>query len=196
MWLQRLIILLAGAVVAAPGSGGIVDFSQSNKLRYTVEYYDVSGSTWSEIRKALFERGIKAEDGVTRFAHTKWKVKWKWPRPYDGAIDVNGVSVAAEAEILLPRLVDLGVATSTRTEWNEFLAKMLEHELHHLSHLRTNIGGVKKAVLGAKNSDGYVSPISANKAAHRVVRKIRSLDEAYDRITVHGREEGIVTPGA
>jgi predicted secreted Zn-dependent protease len=154
--------------------------------------YLVQGVSSEEIRRSMLRSGPRDGAGNPRFAATEWTVEWRWKQGAKGDVDADSISLSCRATMLLPRYVPEGEESQeVAAKWLDFARRLERHEYNHLEHVRRIAPEIRDRILRADRRSGGLSPAQANRIAHRVVREMRSLDEAYDRETNHGRTEGV-----
>ncbi len=154
--------------------------------------YVVRGASAQEIRRSMLSSGPRDSTGAPRFAVTEWTVEWNWAQPKRGRIDADTITLSCSATMLLPRYEpENGAAPELTDLWMNFAKRLERHELNHLEHVRRIAPEIRERIRRAARKSDSVSPALANRIAHRVIREMRALDEAYDSHTDHGRTEGV-----
>ena len=155
----------------------------------TIKYYDVHGSSASELREQMKELGPSdPNDHKKMEAVTLWKFKWVWPGYGDEKCELSSAWVDYEITMILPRLADDSqVAQSLKTKWDSYIHALINHERGHAEFVVQHAPDVLAQIKSASCS-------TADAAAHRVLKEITEHDRAYDAETDHGRKQGIRFP--
>jgi predicted secreted Zn-dependent protease len=149
----------------------------------TAEFYDVSGSTESQIRAELSARGPGGYD-----AYTKWYVRWNWPGQGTATCRLQDAEVSYEVTVTFPRWTPTEQATPELVKkWNGYLYALALHENGHV----TNVVSHYPAIVAAIKSS---TCLSAESAAQAVLQQMRAYDSQYDANTDHGRTQGARFP--
>ncbi len=158
----------------------------------TYTYYEVSGSSVSELEASLRERGPKDDLGKARFAYTDWTVEWNWKRFDDGTIDPQSIKLTCIATILLPKVAntDGKIADDLLSAWNGFIERTKAHELNHVSHIDKTAPAILTRLKEEHRRTGTLTRERAEKIISEVIAEIRGLDRRYDARTNHGFTEG------
>jgi predicted secreted Zn-dependent protease len=149
----------------------------------TAEFYDVSGSTESEIRAQLSARGPGGYD-----AYTKWSVRWSWPGQGTAACRLQDAGVSYEITVTFPRWAPTEQATPDLVKkWNGYLYALALHENGHVNNVVSHYPVIVAAITGS-------TCLSAASAAQTVLQQMREYDIQYDKNTDHGRTQGARFP--
>ena len=196
--MSRLAIISAALLIALAGSSSpSVIFDQkilpSVKGAVQIEYYDVTGSTVSEIRDSLRTNGHVDGRGMRRYAYTDWFIYWKWPTRQDGTIDLSRAESHYTVRISMPRW-NKPVYASPEVEesWREFSDALLLHEQGHADFAHNNAWVVGEAIRQAAHRNPALTAAEADQIGHEEVRKINEMDKRYDEVTRHGATQGAV----
>lgn len=157
-----------------------------------IETYKIEGRTGRELRASLKELGPKDIYGSSRYAVTEWDVAWKWPFAADGSPRFSETRATCDVKIKLPEWSPPPDVEAGLTErWRTLSAALLKHEMNHANHALQNGELVAQAVRDAYQNNPVITWYDANKAAFKVLRKLREFDSEYDEKTNNGKEEGI-----
>jgi predicted secreted Zn-dependent protease len=149
----------------------------------TVRFYDVGGSTTSEIRVQLTANGPGGHD-----AYTKWDVQWDWPGRGTAVCRLQDATVSYEVTVTFPRWVPTEDATPELVaQWNGYLYALALHEQGHVNNVMSHFPVLVAAIKGG-------TCLSAENAAQIVLQQMRQFDSEYDYTTNHGRTQGARFP--
>jgi len=159
--------------------------------RINIKYYDIEGSTPEELRRSLDAQGPLDRKGIRRYAYTRWRIWWNWPRRGTGP-DFSRCKADYQAEVFLPRWKRAKRAEpKLQASWNEFLNAMVHHEMEHVDSARLNYQSVAKRVQDAFAVHPDLSEAEAEAIAQEELTRIRLIDWTLDRRTKHGKTEGV-----
>jgi predicted secreted Zn-dependent protease len=151
--------------------------------RATVQSYEVSGSTASEIRTQLSAYGPGGYD-----AYTKWVVHWNWPGQGTATCHLQEAEVTYEITVTFPRWTPTEQATPELvSKWNGYLYALALHENGHVTNVVSHIPALMAAIKAS-------TCLSAEGAAQAVLQQIRQFDTQYDNQTDHGHTQGARFP--
>ncbi|HET7584223.1 MAG TPA: DUF922 domain-containing protein [Gemmatimonadaceae bacterium] len=124
---------------------------------------------------------------------TIWRVNWSYE--YDrqpGRCALRQVGARVDAEVHVPRWDPKGATDSAaRAWWNDYLARLLEHERGHV-RLAADAGGeIVRALRPIEAPSCAAASAQANQEGERILRDLATRQSAYDRDTHHG----MVVPG-
>jgi len=149
----------------------------------TVQPYDVSGSTESEIRAQLNANRPNDYD-----AYTRWYVSWDWPGRGSAECRLAEAEVSYEITVTFPRWTPTADASPELVaKWNGYLYALALHENAHISNVVSRFPAVVAAIKGG-------TCLSAEDAAQAVLQQMRQFDSQYDLDTNHGRTQGARFP--
>ena len=149
----------------------------------TLEPYEVSGSTESEIRAQLSARGPGGYD-----AYTKWTVRWSWPGYGTTTCHLQDAEVTYGITVTFPSWLPTEQATPELVaKWNGYLYALALHENGHINNVVAHYPVIVATIKGS-------TCLSAEAAAQTVLRQMREYDGQYDANTEHGRTQGARFP--
>ncbi len=154
----------------------------------TIIYYDISGSTESELRAQLDALGPVGYDGYKGDSTTKWYIQWNWPGYRTNTCDLSAAAVSYDIQVIFPRWAppenaDPGLVA----KWADYTRALAEHEKGHADFVVANYRSVTEAILAA-------SCQTAEHAAQTALAAIRQHDLDYDAETNHGATQGARFP--
>jgi len=202
IWLAAVPTVVFAAAVSLLGaySGGFAAPTSGigNAIgREKVNYYDVRGTTLSELRKDVFSRGPYDKTKGQRFAGwTEWRIQWWFDRrnvPQGCAVDK--AATETQVDYTLPRWADADRASpELQDTWKRFVEALTLHEEGHGRLARALAERVEFAIQSlppeptCEELDRRVSEI-----ANRMIAEDREQEE-YDRRTGHGHTQGAAFP--
>ncbi|MBI5142484.1 MAG: DUF922 domain-containing protein [Nitrospirae bacterium] len=175
-------------------------------------YYDVCGKTADEaLSKTLQQGPYDSGEGRRYPGQTKWTMGWGYRLTYDARhevsagkvrvlADVHDVDVFSDVEVTLPRLAPgCRLPDNERSEWDRVIGVLRNHEMDHVSlvldhgsleAMANGIAGAREYVMNATgNLDAEVRKAverDTHNAGAPWLKRIRELNDEYDRITDHG----------
>ena len=154
----------------------------------TVIYYDIYGSTETELRKQLDAKQPKGFDGYRGDSTTSWDILWTWPGYGKLNCDLGAAIVTLKVTVIFPRWTPpLNATPELVAKWTKYVKVLAFHEQHHVDLVNNNYKAVEKAIQGA-------TCLTADAAAKHAVRRIEQYDAEYDAATNHGETEGARFP--
>ena len=162
-------------------------------------YYDIKGSTTTELRMSINSHRDKATDLKGYDASTHWLIQWSFHyQPTQTGCRVTDADVTLTIEYKLPRWPGRGQSTNQHSNdtWDGYIANLIKHELQHGDIAKTAARNVETLLTQTKTMNDTCANLqeSANKAASGVVDKSRSIHQNFDRTTNHGINTGAVFP--
>ncbi len=189
MWLALCMVgVLLAACISSPAAmardGRLlptlvpVDFPHA-----TVQRYDVSGSTESEIRAQLDAYRPNDHD-----AYTQWSISWDWPGRGSAACRLAEAEVSYDIIVTFPRWTPtVDAAPELVAKWNGYLHALALHENPHIDNVVAHFPAIVAAINGS-------TCLAAEAAARMVLQQMRQFDSQYDHDTDHGRTQGARFP--
>lgn len=168
-----------------------------NGVRWTTNYYAVSGMTLQELRQSIREKRLwKARfdwDGMT-----DWQVRWQFGVvPTPGGWRCNTFSTTTTITITMPRWVPPTNAPETvKAIWQKYSTALGQHEAGHAAIALAAAAEAQKRVKEiGEGADGDSLKKQINDLAQGVVEAHRQRDREYDERTRHGTTQGASLPG-
>lgn len=154
-------------MVSAIAAAGIAFYaynaSSNEPVSIRTNYYYISGSNVNELKADMRRKGP-----LGYWAYARWYVRW--------SADCN---VTVSIRYTLPKWPGKDSAPpELRAKWERMITKLREHEEGHGRH------GLKAAE--------EIRATKCRKDPSGIVRKWAAQDGIYDRLTDHGRREGVV----
>ena len=106
---MRYVVLYSVVALVISLTAGMSTGVEAPSVTVRVEHYDIRGTTASELRHQLDEKGIEWTDGNTYDAYTRWYVRWRFnyiATPSGCAI--TSVRTSVEIVHTMPRWKDRG----------------------------------------------------------------------------------------
>ena len=154
----------------------------------TLIYYDIYGSTETELRKQLDAKQPVGFDGYRGDATTNWDIHWTWPGYGKLNCNLDAAKVTLKVTVIFPRWTPpLNAAPELVTKWTKYVEVVAFHEQHHVDSVNTKYKAVETAIKGA-------TCLTADAAAHKALDPIYKYDADYDAATNHGETEGARFP--
>ena len=153
-------------------------------------YYDITGSTASELRTSMDMLRLKDPYHKDRpvDAYTDWHISWNWPGYGTDNCDLSAAVVDYRIQIILPRWEPpVSASPELITQWNTYIWSIVLHEKGHVDNIVNHYLDVKTAIQRATCS-------SAEAKAQMVLDQLRRFDSNYDSQTRHGETQGAVFP--
>jgi predicted secreted Zn-dependent protease len=153
-------------------------------------YYDITGSTASELRVSMNKSRPKDPyDGNKPVdAYTDWYISWNWPGYGTDHCDLSAAVVEYKIKVFIPRWNPPAEASSQLiAKWEKYIESLVLHEKGHVENIFKNYLSVKTAIQSATCS-------TAEAAAQKALEPLRKFDSSYDRETKHGMTQGAVFP--
>ncbi len=154
----------------------------------SVVYYDISGSSESELRAELDAKSPVGYDGYKGDATTNWFIRWNWPGYGSRSCDLSQATVTYEIEVIFPRWTSTDDAPPELVaKWADFSRALAGHEENHADFVAANYQSVLDAIRSATCE-------TADAAATSALEPLRQHDRDYDAATNHGETEGARFP--
>ena len=176
---------------ASPGPG----------VQERVDYYDVWGTTASELRRAtdLLGPQKRPEEGTGRAAaYTDWTVHWRWQLESSsrgGPCALKSFVTSVEIVTTMPRWPGHVEGTPLARSWDRYVEALARHEREHAENgIRAGraIQGQVSALPPVPTCREMEDAIKAQ--ADAIVARYHEADVEYDRQTQHGVKQGVVFP--
>jgi predicted secreted Zn-dependent protease len=154
----------------------------------TVVYYDITGSTETELRDQLNKLGPTGYDGYKGDATTEWHIHWNWPGYGSDSCDLGAAVITHDIKVILPRWrPSLNVSSELTAKWAAYITQLALHEKGHVDHVMENFPSVVDAI---KDSTCE----SADSVGMVMLDQLRQHDIDYDAATQHGATQGARFP--
>ena len=181
--------LLLQAVAAAPA---IADVNVDDRIAF----YRVEGSNTRELWAQIHQFGPPDADTGKRYAaYTKWHVVWTYRfRSNSTGCRLEDIAVSDSTVTTLPQWVNEDrMDASLRSRWDQFVAKLREHEAGHRQNGLLAAQAVRDILANAPpQPDCHALDAQASAAAHDAIRRSNQADRDYDARTEHGVTQGTV----
>jgi predicted secreted Zn-dependent protease len=168
-----------------------------NSVRWTTNYYAVTGATLGEIRQSIrASRPWKQRQDVDGM--TDWRVAWRFSvTPTPGGCRCATFTTQTTIAITMPRWSGpTNAPESTRQMWQRYVDALGQHEAGHGAIALTAAADLQKRIkeIGdAPDCDNLKARINA--LGQQVMEEHRRRDREYDERTRHGATQGAVLSG-
>jgi predicted secreted Zn-dependent protease len=168
-----------------------------NSVRWTTNYYTVTGATVPEIRQSMRQNRPWKErldlDGMT-----DWKVAWH----FGVTATANGCRCSSfgtqtTITVTMPRWFPPTNAPDTVKQiWQKYAVALAQHEAGHGAIALAAAAEVQRRIQAIGESADCASlRQQINALGHQVVEDHRKRDQEYDASTRHGATQGASLPG-
>ena len=169
--------------VPAPTTVTSVDIPYAKMI-----YYNISGSTETELRDQLNALGPVGPDGYHGDALTIWYIRWKWDGYGSEECDLRTASATYDIKVTMPRWTPPQDASPALIEkWNAYLLALAHHEKGHVDNVIANLPVLINTLRRATCS-------TAEAKAQEVLAGMRQNDINFDASTDHGATQGARFP--
>ena len=166
-------------------------------VRWTTNYYPVTGATLPEIRQSMRQNRPWKErldlDGMT-----DWKVTWQ----FSVASTANGCRCSSfgtqtTITVTMPRWFPPTNAPDTLKQiWQKYAVALAQHEAGHGAIALAAAAEVKRRIQAiGEGGDCASLKQQINALGHQVIEEHRRRDKEYDASTRHGTTQGATLPG-
>ncbi len=158
--------------------------------RAQIIYYDVTGSTESELRESMDKSRPRDpyDNNKPVDAYTDWYISWNWPGYGTENCDLAAAVVTYTIKVTLPRWhAPVNAAPELIVKWEKYIQSLTLHEKGHVDNIVDNYPSVKIAIQGATCS-------TADAEAQKALEPLRQFDSNYDSATQHGATQGAIFP--
>lgn len=150
----------------------------------TVVYYDIAGSSVSELRSQMRDRGPAAPSGERFDGWTNWQFNWTWPGYGTSVCSLAEAEVTYGIEVTLPRWTPpSGTSDALKATWAKYSEALALHEKGHVDLVLKHSGSVAAAIKSG-------SCDTAEADARAALERIQRLNDSYDDSTDHGATQG------
>jgi len=188
--------LFAGEVDSNSSEETRPEVSCELKVRERYEFYDVEGKTLDELRKQMKKNGTKWTDGNVYSALTTWDIKYRYDIFNDnGRYSIKSVNTKVNIIYRLPRMTVAGTDPELTTLWNNYLARLQDHECGHKDiavKAASEINEIFVSLAGFTSEDELEEQISLR--TEEKFRQLKVLQIEYDDETRHGETQGAILP--
>jgi predicted secreted Zn-dependent protease len=153
-----------------------------------VVYYQIYGTTETELRSEMDQKGPVAYDGFKGDALTAWDFRWKWSGYGTSVCNLSKAKTYNHITLTLP-LWDPPDSADPQlvAKWTRYFNALVIHEKGHVDRAMTHYEGLLPAIQNATCD-------TAEQAAEQVVIDLRAVDHNYDIETGHGASQGAIFP--
>jgi predicted secreted Zn-dependent protease len=184
-WLVALLALLLPVVAKA-----------QNPVRWTTNYYAVTGATLPEIRRSMRQNRPWKEkfnlDGMT-----EWKVTWQFGvMPTPGGCRCSSFVIQTSIAVTMPRwFMPTNTPDTVKQIWKKYALALAQHEAGHAAIALAAAADLRKRLpeLG-EGTDCTTLKTRINEMGRQVIEEHRKRDKDYDEQTKHGATQGASLP--
>ncbi|MEP6619171.1 MAG: DUF922 domain-containing protein [bacterium] len=182
---------LGVACASAPSNPALDKFPPGVIGRTTVDYYDVQGRSFAELRAEMRRAGPKIADS-SFVGETRSPMRWSWKTESSGpaSCSIKDATVTVTAHILLPRWTPPADAEAGLVaEWERFTAALETHEAGHKDIAGKTAHDIAAGLRGLSTLCSQINT-RASDIARVIVEKGDAQQKAYDAETRHGLTQG------
>jgi predicted secreted Zn-dependent protease len=157
----------------------------------STDYYEVGGTTPSDIRSELDRKRPRGWDG-----YTTWNISWQFRyAPAAGDCGMTEVATHVAVNYKLPRWrVPAGASRDTRDQWARYERALRAHEDGHRDIGVVAANEIDNTLRGMRAADCRGLEAQANETARRLLDNAREREREYDRTTGNGATQGARFP--
>jgi len=164
------------------------------KVRENYQYYDIAGTSASQLRKQMKENGTKWPDGRVYAAVTSWDIRYSYDISYEGGrCSVKSVKTDVEIVYQLPRSSSPELDPDLTQLWNDYLVRLKEHEFGHKDLAVKAASEINQVLVSLQ---GFSSDRELDREAKRrtgeKLQRLKEMQVRYDDETRHGETQGAV----
>jgi len=134
-------------------------------------------------------------NGKTYIGHANWNVTWKFQTTnlQNNTCRISSIETNITSTITLPNLTSTD--TATNNQFRIYLSVLNSHESGHVNNGIKAAHEINNAIVYQPSATNcHDLNLSANKAAHQIIKKYQLRDKDYDLITKHGKSQGAWLP--
>ena len=188
----------AGPQVNTPRIFNFSDISCDLKVTERYKFYNIAGKSVDEWRKQMKQNGTKWNDGSVYSALTSWDIDYSYDISRDGGrYSIKSVNTKVDIVYRLPRLISAGSDPELTMLWNEYLARLQEHEFGHKDLAVKAASEINEvfASLGTFASKRDLEREIKLRTEEKFQR-LKEIQIAYDDETKHGVTQGAILPAS
>ena len=191
--------LFAGDAVPQVSTPTIFNFSDIScglKVNERYKFYNIAGKSVDEWRKQMKQNGTKWNDGNVYSALTSWDIDYSYDISNDnGRYSIKSVKTKVDIVYRLPRLIAAGSDPELTTLWNEYLARLQQHEFGHKDLAVKTASEINEifASLGTFTSKAELKR-EIDLRTEEKFKRLKEIQIAYDDETKHGVTQGAILP--
>ena len=175
-------------ISAEPSETSITSIQEVNISNAEIIYYDITGTTESELRGQLDALSPLGDANFKGDATTNWRINWNWPGYGTSDCDLTHAEVTYSIQVTMPRWSSPADADPQLvSKWNSYIEALALHEKGHVDFVVKNYKSVETVIQNA-------SCETAEDAAQAALEPIRQMDIDNDAETGHGATQGARFP--
>jgi predicted secreted Zn-dependent protease len=162
-----------------------------------LKYYDITGSSATQLRESLDRQRPVGPDGMPHDAVTLWNIRWQYRTPTSAdTCAVISFETSLEVVTILPRWTNEKDAESSLVaRWRDYYAKLLDHENGHKAIATATAAALRDAGTKAPSHSSCVELArSIDSVGTAILEESRQKQRQYDTETEHGRTQGARFP--
>jgi predicted secreted Zn-dependent protease len=168
-----------------------------NSVRWTTNYYTITGATLPELRQSI-RQNRPWKERLEHDAMTDWRMNWQFTvTPTPGGCRCSTFGTQTTIAITMPRwAAPTNAPDSVREIWRKYSTALGQHEAGHAAialavaaELHKRIKSVGEAA-GCDELRGRIDLLG-----RQVVEEHRQREREYDGKTRHGATQGAALPG-
>jgi predicted secreted Zn-dependent protease len=153
-----------------------------------VVFYRIYGTTATELRLEMDEKGPTDYEGYKGDALTAWDFRWKWSGYGTSNCNLSKAKTYYDITLTLPYWDPPASADPKLVDkWTRYFNVLVMHEKGHidraLAHYEELLPAIKSSTCETAEQD-----------AQQVIENLRSDDHNYDIETGHGSSQGAIFP--
>jgi predicted secreted Zn-dependent protease len=153
-----------------------------------VTYYDISGSTETELRDQMNALAPTGPDGYHGDALTSWYIRWTWDGYGTEDCDLRTAKATYDIKITMPRWIPpQDVSPALIEKWNRYILALAGHEKVHVDNVIANLPVITNTIRRATCS-------TAEARAQEILEGMHQNDINLDAATDHGITQGAQFP--
>lgn len=161
------------------------------------QYYDIEGSSTSDLRNQMNSLGIKEKDGKTYDGYTNWHISWKYRyMNINFRCMIKSVATTVKITYLYPRWTGRSFAPRELTEkWDRFMSALIQHEQGHRNIAVEAASRIEEVISRmTPRTDCRELDSEANAQGYHMLEECKKSQANYDAVTSHGRLQGVRFP--
>lgn len=185
-------LVFASWLGLAPGDAAWAEV----RIVSSTRYYNVRGTTMSEIWHELEAKGPVSTEGKQYHAETGSDIQWHIRYRMGSSCAVESVIVVVAIVYLMPKAVDMNrAAPEVQRRWRHFITALTAHEEGHGRNAIDAAHEIERAIANMSprmTCDALLQ--NAYEIRDRALTNQYAMDRNYDHGTSHGLNQGTISP--
>lgn len=196
-WSNRRFLILRAWLVALSALLLPVLAEAQNLVRWTTNYYAVTGATLPEIRQSMRQNRPWKE----RFdldAMTEWKLTWQFNvMATENGCRCSSLSTQTSILVTMPRwFTPTNAPDTVKQIWQKYAKALAQHEAGHAAIALAAPADLQQRLPAiGEGLDCSTLKQRINTLGQQVIDEHRKRDKEYDASTRHGATQGASLPG-